>query len=248
MPSAEPLTGRLAVDDLNKLLSQMVLDLADLETKEDTVEAVAYYARAAVKADDAGVMLVHARNKVETVAGTSKEVDQAHQLQAESGEGPCLAAVMGGAEIYVVANTLGDDRWPTWGKAAAEMGYYSVVSASMHRSTRRIGSLNVYSRSIDAFSDSDVEVMGLLSGHATIAIDAAKKQQEMKEALGSRTLIGQAEGILMQAYDIDATKAFGYLRRLSQDQNVKLVKIAETIIENRPAIGGNVPQEASPTG
>ena len=236
------------MDDLNAMLSQMVLETADLETKEDTVKTVAYYARAAVKADDAGVMLVHARNKVETMAGTSKEVDRAHQLQAESGEGPCLAAVAGGAEIYVVANTLGDDRWPTWGKAAAEMGYYSVVSASMHTSTRRIGSLNVYSRSIDAFSDSDVEVMGLLSGHATVAIANAKKNQELQEALGSRTLIGQAEGILMQAFDIDATRAFSYLRRLSQDQNVKLVRIAESIIENRPLSAGTVAPEGSPTG
>lgn len=235
------------MDDLNLLLSQMVLELADVETKEDTVETVAFYARAAVNADDAGVMLVHARNKVETMAGTSKEVDRAHQLQAEFGEGPCLAAVMGGAEIYTVANTLGDDRWPAWGKAAAEMGYYSVVSASMHTSTRRIGSLNVYSRSMDAFSDSDVEVMGLLSGHATIAIANAKRKQELKEALGSRTLIGQAEGILMQAFDIDSPKAFGYLRRLSQNQNVKLVKIAESIIENRPP-NRSVPQEDSPTG
>jgi len=236
------------MDDLNMLLSQMVLETVDLETKEDTVRTVAFYARAAVKADDAGVMLVHARNKVETAAGTSNEVDRAHQLQAEFGEGPCLAAVEGGDEIYVVANTLGDDRWPTWGKAAAKMGYYSVVSASMHTGKQRIGSLNVYSRSIDAFSDSDVEVMGLLSGHATVAIAAAKRQQELREALGSRTLIGQAQGILMQAFDVDAARAFSYLRRLSQDQNVKLAKIAKTIIENRPPVGRSVPQEDRPTG
>jgi hypothetical protein len=101
-----------AVDDLNMLLSQMVLELADVETKVDTVEMVAHYTRAAVNADDAGLLLVHGRNKVETAAGTSKEVNLAHELQAETGEGPCMAAVMGGNEVYVVANTLGDDRWP----------------------------------------------------------------------------------------------------------------------------------------
>lgn len=117
------------------------------------------------------------------------------------------------------------------------MGYYSVVSASMHTGTRRIGSLNVYSRSVDAFNDSDVEVVSLLAGHATLAVAAAEKQHELNRALGSRSLIGQAQGILMRAFDIDATKAFSYMRRLSQDQNVKLVKVAESIIENRPTIG-----------
>jgi GAF domain-containing protein len=107
----------------------------------------------------------------------------------------------------------------------------------MHTGSRRIGSLNVYSRSMDAFNDSDVDVMGLLAGHATVAIAAAKTRHQLQEALGTRTLIGQAEGILMHAFNIDADKAFAYMRRLSQDQNVKLAKIAETIIENQTHLG-----------
>jgi GAF domain-containing protein len=222
---------------LNKLLSQMALELADLDTNEETIETVAQYSRIAVNGDDAGVMLVHSRNKVETPAGTSKEVDQAHQLQAEYGEGPCLAAVEGGDEVYVVANTLGDDRWPTWGNAAAELGFYSVVSASLHTGSRRIGSLNVYSRSIDAFDEDDAEVVGLLAGHASVAIAASNVQHQLRQALDSRTLIGQAQGILMRAFEIDAVKAFAYLKRLSQDQNIKLAKVAEQIIENAGEIG-----------
>jgi GAF domain-containing protein len=222
---------------LNKLLSQMALELADTDTSAATVDTVAQYARIAVNGDDAGVMLVHARNKVETPAGTSKDVDKAHQLQAEYDEGPCLAAIEGGDEIYVVANTLGDERWPTWGKAAADLGYFSVVSASLETGSRRIGSLNVYSRSMDAFDDSDAEVVGLLAGHASVAIAASNTRHQLQRALGTRTLIGQAEGILMHAFDIDSAKAFAYLQRLSQDQNVKLVRIAETIIENKPDIG-----------
>ena len=218
--------------DLNKLLAQMALELSEHETSEDTLDAVSQYARVAVNAEEAGVMLVHARGKIETPAATSKQVDEAHQLQATYGEGPCLAAVEGGDEIYVVRNTLGDERWPRWGKAAYELGYMSVVSASLHTSSRRIGSLNVYSRRVDAFDDADVDVVGLLSGHASVAIAASSTKEELHKALGTRTLIGQAEGILMFALDVDATQAFAYLRRLSQDQNVKLVDVARAIVEN----------------
>lgn len=236
--AAEPPWGRHAVDHLNKLLSQMALDLAEIDTSEDTVEAVAQYARVAVNGDDAGVMLVHARDKVETPAGTSAQVDRAHQLQAELDEGPCLAAVEGGDLVYVVANTLGDERWPRWGRAASELGYFSVVSASLETESRRIGSLNVYSRSMDAFDERDAEVARILSDHASAAIAAAKTQHELEKALDTRTLIGQAQGILMHAFEIDAAKAFGYMRRLSQHQNVKLVRIAEDIIEDRARLGG----------
>lgn len=222
---------------LNKLLSQMALELADLDTNEETIDTVAQYSRIAVNGDDAGVMLVHSRSKVETPAGTSKEVDMAHQLQAEYGEGPCLAAVEGGDEVYVVANTLGDDRWPKWGKAASELGYYSVVSASLQTGSHRIGSLNVYSRSMDAFDDNDAEVVALLAGHAAVAIAASNAQHQLRQALGTRTLIGQAEGILMKAFDIDAVQAFAYMKRVSQDQNIKLAKVAEQIVDNAADIG-----------
>jgi transcriptional regulator with GAF, ATPase, and Fis domain len=222
---------------LNTLLAEMALELAELDTNEDTVETVAQYARIAVNGDDAGVMLVHGRDKVETPAGTSKDVDSAHQLQSELGEGPCLAAVEGGDEVYIVANTLGDERWPRWGRAASELGYFSVVSASLETESRRIGSLNVYSRSMDAFDERDAEVVAILSSHASAAIAAAKMQHELEKALDSRTLIGQAQGVLMRAFDIDAPKAFAYMRRLSQDENIKLVRVAERIVENRRDLG-----------
>lgn len=213
-PSDLASLGELGME-LNQMLSRMALELADLETRDETIEAVADYARIAVGADDAGVMLVHGDNRVETPAGTSDNVDKAHQLQAQFGEGPCLSALAGGNDIYVVANTLEDARWPTWGAAAAELGYCSVVSASMQTDSRRIGSLNVYSRTPNAFDYGDADVVGLLSGHATAAIAAAKKHDELQKALGSRKTIGQAEGILMHAYRIDSRRAFAYLRRLA---------------------------------
>jgi len=219
---------------LNQLLARMAVQLADAASTEDAIETVVHYARSAVNADDAGVLLVHGRGRVETPAATSKEVDQAHQLQAEYGEGPCLDSAKGGDAIYKVDNTLADPRWPRWGKAAAEMGYFSVVSASLQTKTRALGSLNVYSRSIDAYDDADVDVLGLLADHATAAIAGATVQENLRRALDSRTIIGQAQGILMSTYDIDAATAFSYLRRLSQDHNQKLVGLARSIIEGRP--------------
>lgn len=223
--------------DLHKLLAQMAVNLVDAASTEDTIETISYYARSAVNSDDAGVMLVHARGLIETPTATSEDVEKAHQLQAEYSEGPCLAALEGGDAIYVVSNTLDDDRWPNWGKAAAALGYFSVISASLNTGTRRIGSLNAYSRSVDAFDEVDVEVVGLLADHATAAIAAAKTHEDLRKALDTRTLIGQAQGILMAAYDIDAMTAFGYMRRLSQDQNHKLFKVAESIVQNRQTIG-----------
>jgi hypothetical protein len=143
--------------DLNQLFSSMALELEDHETIDEALDTIAQYARVAVDGDDAGIMVLNGKI-VETPVATSKEVARAHDLQAELNEGPCLLAVTGGEHTYLVRNTLDDDRWPTWGKAAADIGYYSSISSSLETRTRRYGSLNIYSRTVDAFDDEDVEV------------------------------------------------------------------------------------------
>jgi AmiR/NasT family two-component response regulator len=49
----------------------------------------------------------------------------------------------------------------------------------------------------------------------------------------SRTIIGQAEGILMERLGIDADQAFAYLRRVSQSENRKLIMVCSEIVETR---------------
>ena len=79
--------------------------------------------------------------------------------------------------------------------------------------------------------------MKLVAAHASVAISAAKLRGELHEALGTRTTIGQAQGILMHAFDINSDQAFAYMRRLSQDRNIKLFKIAQEIIDKREELG-----------
>ncbi|WP_187271873.1 GAF and ANTAR domain-containing protein [Aeromicrobium terrae] len=222
---------------MSRLLSQMSRELADLDTHAGTVEAVTRYACTAVGCEDAGLMLVMGRNRVETPAGTSEDVDRAHQLQAELDEGPCLDSVRGGDELHLVNDIAGDPRWPAWGPAAAELGYRSTIGASLETATRRIGSLNLYSRRAGAFDEADVEVARLLAAHATVALAAADTEQQLRAAVESRTIIGQAQGIVMRAFDLDASRAFAYLTRLSQDQNIKLSQVAEQVIADRHRIG-----------
>jgi GAF domain-containing protein len=225
--------GKSVVQD--DLFSRMALELEAFESADDALDTITQYARVAVDADDAGIMVLRGRH-VQTPASTSRTIDEAHRLQAELNEGPCLAALTGGEHTYLVTNTLGDERWPTWGKAAANLGYYSVVSSSLETQSRRFGSLNVYSTTVNAFDEHDLEVMQLLAAHASVAISAARMRSELYEALGTRTTIGQAQGILMHAFDINADQAFAYMRRLSQDQNIRLIKVAEGVIANRDEV------------
>ena len=59
---------------------------------------------------------------------------------------------------------------------------------------------------------------------------------QLREALDSRDAIGQAKGILMARRGISAEEAFEVLRRTSQDVNVKLRDLADTVTARRAEI------------
>ena len=55
----------------------------------------------------------------------------------------------------------------------------------------------------------------------------------LETAIVNRTVIGRAEGILMERFDISPDHAFAVLRRVSQHRNVKLNRIAEELVRTR---------------
>jgi AmiR/NasT family two-component response regulator len=58
----------------------------------------------------------------------------------------------------------------------------------------------------------------------------ADEIQQLQRALETRDIIGQAKGVLMERFDIDATEAFRLLVRLSQNSNTPVAELAGKLI------------------
>ena len=50
-------------------------------------------------------------------------------------------------------------------------------------------------------------------------------------AIATRDMIGQAKGMLMERFNIDADRAFGLLTRLSQETNTRVEEIARNLVQ-----------------
>lgn len=220
--------------DVARMLADMALELEQDATPDAMLDRVCQYARLALNADDAGIMRIRSRQQIETPAATTARVGEAHQLQAELDEGPCLDAITGRA-TYLTDDVESDHRWSRWGPAAAAIGIHSAVGVRLATRERGYGSLNIYAERKSAFTTADAEVGELLAAHATAAFAAAERAEGLATALESRTTIGQAQGILMQKFDIDSDAAFQFLRRISQHENQRLVAVAEAIVVQRDA-------------
>lgn len=220
--------------NVSKVLADMALELEQQRSTQESIDVVCRYACEVLDADDAGILMITTRQDVKTPAATGPGVHAAHQLQAEYDEGPCLDAIDGKA-TYLTQDVETDPRWPQWGPAAARLGYHSAIGVRLATRDRGYGSLNVYAKRKNAFDTDAAEVVEMLAAHATAALASSSREEGLMTAVETRTIIGQAQGILMQKFDIDADAAFQFLRRISQHENLKLADVAEAIATQRNA-------------
>lgn len=213
----------------------LVLDttvLHDCLDLAQTPERVLEFGRAAVGADGAALMVRHRRNKIETIAATSPDIQVADELQVKLDEGPCLSALLTEPSV-VVDDTRLDPRWPLWGQAIAELGYLSMLCVQLRDQHGLAGALNLYHREVAAFDDDDRAVGHVLARHVSIALRNARQMSQLQTAIDARKLIGQAQGILMERYAIGADQAFAVLVRYSQHNNIKLRAVAARLVDTR---------------
>ncbi|WP_247207643.1 GAF and ANTAR domain-containing protein [Williamsia sp. DF01-3] len=185
-------------------------------------------------ATSAAVTTVKGRTIIETLAATDEHATQFDHLQQRSGQGPCLDAAAGQYTIEV--SDLGtDDRWPTLAAdAAAHSPIRAMVSYPLFTHTENLGVLTVYCTAPHAITDDALSVGYALAAHAALAYDAARRYEQFHRALTSRDSIGQAKGITMERFNIDAEAAFALLATLSQDTNVSVAQIAQQLAQSKP--------------
>jgi hypothetical protein len=181
--------------------------------------------------DYAGITLVSQQQRVETPAATSDVARRSDRLQHDLQEGPCLDALRWQGTIF--STDLRDEvRWPVWApRVAQELGVRSLLCFQLFTTKQSLGALSLYSERVDAFDAHDHATGLAFAAHIAVALAASRDIDNNERAMLHRTVIGQAEGLLMERYDITADQAFTVLKRLSQDGNIKLRRVAQQIVD-----------------
>jgi transcriptional regulator with GAF, ATPase, and Fis domain len=202
--------------------------LAQPET-ENTLQAVVDLAVESIDGCDyAGITMRHG-HRVQTPASSDPLVDQLDGWQYELREGPCLDAVFVD-DVFVIEDMNSEDRWPNWAPRAAGLGVQSVLSVRLSTPREVVGGLNLYSKALFAYDEDQILTAGIYATHAANAVAATGEIGGLNTALQTRHRIGMAQGLLMQRYQLDEEQAFQFLRRISQDANVKLHDVAAKVI------------------
>jgi GAF domain-containing protein len=202
------------------------------DTDSDTVIAeLAEHAAVEVPgAQYAGITVTRNKKQIDTPAATHKWPILLDEIQQRHREGPCLTAAWEEKTIYV-ANLETDERFPLYRRDVLEQTpIRSVMSFQMFIAGETMGALNVYAENPNAFSQVSRDMGLIFAAHSSVAWNAARREEQFKRALSSRDTIGQAKGMIMERYGVDAVQAFEVLRKLSQDSNLPLVQVATELV------------------
>jgi GAF domain-containing protein len=217
-------------------------DLADRSDLIEILESAVRMCVAVIDACDMAGVSVTKSGRVRTLAASTDHLRIIDDLQFQLQEGPCFDAMRDG-QLVTADDLATDTRWPEWGPLISErVGIQSSMSYRLFTRDHVFGALNVYSTKSSGFTHSDVVQGFVVAAHASAAVANQRRVQQLTEALESRTVIGQATGILMERFGLDADAAFEVLRRISQTNNIKLATLARDLV-----VHGSIPMDGPET-
>jgi len=236
-PSAEDQGTAVGQDELGRQLSELARHLQ----AEDDVDAILdEVVRAAVQlvpgTDEGSISVVTGRRQVTSQSPSGDLPAQVDALQGEVGQGPCMDAVYEQQTVRV-PDMAHERRWPDFARRAFELGAGSMLSFQLYVEGDNLGALNLYARQPNAFDDESENVGLMFASHAAVAFADAQKLEQLRAGIDSRDLIGQAKGMLMERYAIDADRAFTLLTRISQQRHRKIRDLAAELTSSRHLIG-----------
>jgi GAF domain-containing protein len=202
------------------------------DTDSDTVVAeLAEHAAAEIPgALYAGITLTRNAKHIETPATTHHWPLLLDKIQQRYLEGPCLTAAWEEKTIHV-RDLETETRFPNYRRdALAETPIRSIMAFQLFIADESLGALNVYAEEPNAFSDESRTLGLIFAAHSSVAWNSARRESQFQKALASRDVIGQAKGMIMERYRVDAVQAFELLRKLSQDSNVPLIRVATDLV------------------
>lgn len=240
-------------------LARTLVELADtLVADFDVVELLTRLTDRCVEmlgVGAAGLMLAGPNGELRVMASSSEamRVLELFELQAE--EGPCLDCYRSGKPVMGHDLAVVTSRWPRFSAEALAAGFRSVQALPMRLRGTIIGALNLFHIETGEMRTSDVQSAQALADIATIAVlqhraslEAQVLNQQLQHALNSRIVIEQAKGMVAERAGVNMQMAFAALRTYARDRNLRLVAVAEAVIDGSLAPSAlDLPPRSGPT-
>jgi GAF domain-containing protein len=240
------------------LFARTLVELADtLVADFDVVELLTRLADRCVDVlgvSAAGLMLAGPDGNLRVMASSSEAMRLLELFELQAKEGPCLDCYRSGKPVVNQDLAKVSTRWPRFALEATGAGFRSVHALPMRLRATVIGALNLFHLEPGEMQSADVEAAQALADVATIGIlqhratlQAKVVNQQLQHALNSRIVIEQAKGMVAERENLNMEEAFSALRHHARNHNLRLVDVAEAVIDGSlpPSALDRAPRPAS---
>ncbi|MDQ6798128.1 MAG: GAF and ANTAR domain-containing protein [Actinomycetota bacterium] len=211
-----------------------VLDASDID---ELLQKVVLLARHTVGGAHSVSISVPDNGGYRTSNSTADEALLIDEAQYEGDDGPCLRALRSARQVQVRVGANGM-RSPEFEERAIAAGVTVVLSTPLIRGDGEpVGALNIYGHRDREFDEPERRTAGIIGEHAAILVEnalalesATRLNDQLRHAVASREIIGEAKGIIMERQTCTRDEAFDVLRRASQRENRKLRDVAEELV------------------
>lgn len=209
---------------------------ANDDVVDATLRLVVALARATVGGADGVSVSLSRHGVIETVASSNETIAQMDADQYATGQGPCLAAAAEGRWFHV-GRLAQETRWPDFVPRAIEGGIASILSTPLLVAARPVGALNMYSNVERAFGPAEQELAALFATQASgiltqagVDVAAGEAGHRLEDALRSREVIAQAQGVTMERSGVSADDAYATMRRSARQAGVPMRQMAADLV------------------
>ncbi len=204
----------------------------------DHVDQLAHDGCAALGGRTAAILVQDGRGGLVLLAATSHEVEEIELLQAQSRTGPCVEVMESRQPVSATGASDFRARWGEVGAAMVDAGYAAVDAFPLRWKGHVLGGLNVFRTADEPLGEAERAMGQAFADVATLVLLQPRDvtlesiRGQVEDAVGARSVIEQAKGVLAHVHRTDVTDAFARLRRRAELDDVPLqVAAAEVVSE-----------------
>lgn len=240
-------------------LARTLVELADtLVADFDVVDLLTRLSDGCVEVleiDAVGIVLAAPDGGLRSVASSSETVHLLDLVALAEHEGPSHECFRIGKPVVNLNLPELAERWPHFTPQAVAAGFNSVHALPLRLRGSVLGALTLMRRVPGDIAPDDVAIAQAFADIATIAIlqhraasDAIVLNEQLNHALNSRIVIEQAKGMIAEHARVAPAEAFLTLREHARHHNLRLVDVAERVIDRTLSVSALRPARPSSKG
>jgi GAF domain-containing protein len=180
--------------------------------------------------DHAGITVVPHRGVIRSLAASDGDVLVTDDIQQRCLQGPCFELPRD-EPVCRVDDAANESRWPLFiHELVSRTPIRALLSIELSSHAEGGAALNLYADRAHAFSTETEDVARTFAAHAGLAIELGRQQVALRDGPLDRDVIGQATGVLMKRFEMDAPAALTLLIQLSEKYREMLPLVASRVL------------------